>query len=598
MARPFVRSHLELLGLFLGVYKGVFCRLIRKAPLCKCGGKVDTEIGVSRHKANRMADWHSQLSATKNVVVSSHVHKGDCCHEPGKSSDYSEQPTVEVEKNSLQSAQDKLIRQCLDDAADGKVSTLTQAIVSGQLDINFKDTTGYCALHLSVWHNDLKSVNLLLNDAISPVDQRASNGFTPLMCAAQKGNLPLIKLFLDRGADIEARDSNGITPVILAAQYGQIRSFIVLKHRGADAHAVDINGCTVAHWAAFHNFSGFLLMLKAFNVPLDSTDNSGYTPLHRASSSNAVDSLAYLLRIDSDRTAKSLQGKTPQQVGQEAGLVGAQMAFITHSTQSKAFATSFKVAFTVAWVVVYLNYIASVLPFTAHCFYSSLAFNLCMLILPISSLLTLLSQSGELSRQSDSPDVGLIASIGEQFEAGNFADIPDAGQICFTCFLKRPQRSKHCQICDRCIPRQDHHCQFIGKCISERNLRRFVLTLSLTYFSVVLFLYLELQLFSAHIQDTAMSAVVAQTVLQIIETADFNVFVALTAVPVAWYSGWYLYLEVLAVSQGLTVNEVLNRHRYRYLFTNVEHKVKGNIMRFTNPFTRGFFMNWVDFLSS
>jgi hypothetical protein len=95
-----------------------------------------------------------------------------------------------------------------------------------------------------------------------------------------------------------------------------------------------------------------------------------------------------------------------------------------------------------------------------------------------------------------------------------------------------------------------------------------------------------------------MSVVLAQTVLKVIETADFNVCVAFAAVPVAWYSGWYLYLEVSAVSQGLTVNEVLNRHRYRYLFTKVEHKVKGTIMRFTNPFTRGFFKNWLDFLTS
>jgi len=36
---------------------------------------------------------------------------------------------------------------------------------------------------------------------------------------------------------------------------------------------------------------------------------------------------------------------------------------------------------------------------------------------------------------------------------------------------------------------------------------------------------------------------------------------------VAWYGFWYAFLELYAISDALTVNEVMNRHRYRYLFT-------------------------------
>ncbi|EQK98338.1 DHHC zinc finger domain-containing protein [Ophiocordyceps sinensis CO18] len=51
------------------------------------------------------------------------------------------------------------------------------------------------------------------------------------------------------------------------------------------------------------------------------------------------------------------------------------------------------------------------------------------------------------------------------------------GNVCRTCRLLKPARSKHCSICKRCIARADHHCAFINSCVGYGNHHWFLLLL-------------------------------------------------------------------------------------------------------------------------
>ncbi|KAF7502819.1 hypothetical protein GJ744_005032 [Endocarpon pusillum] len=58
---------------------------------------------------------------------------------------------------------------------------------------------------------------------------------------------------------------------------------------------------------------------------------------------------------------------------------------------------------------------------------------------------------------------------------------PLATQICRTCQLAKPARSKHCSICRACIQKADHHCVWINNCVGRNNYLYFLaLMLSLT----------------------------------------------------------------------------------------------------------------------
>jgi hypothetical protein len=53
--------------------------------------------------------------------------------------------------------------------------------------------------------------------------------------------------------------------------------------------------------------------------------------------------------------------------------------------------------------------------------------------------------------------------------------VPD--QVCTTCRLPKPPRSKHCSLCGHCIARLDHHCIFINGCVGYGNHHWFLLLL-------------------------------------------------------------------------------------------------------------------------
>eukprot|EP00117_Sycon_ciliatum_P002079 scpid60641/ scgid3503/ Palmitoyltransferase ZDHHC17; Huntingtin-interacting protein 14; Zinc finger DHHC domain-containing protein 17 len=62
-------------------------------------------------------------------------------------------------------------------------------------------------------------------------------------------------------------------------------------------------------------------------------------------------------------------------------------------------------------------------------------------------------------------------------------------ELCQTCFIKKPLRSKHCVYCDKCVSCFDHHCPFIMNCVGERNHRYFVQFLAVLGLINLIFMY-------------------------------------------------------------------------------------------------------------
>jgi ankyrin repeat protein len=73
------------------------------------------------------------------------------------------------------------------------------------------------ACRADVSHNAVHRVTVLLGYG-ADVNSRGREGFTALHYAVRSGNLPLLRLLLDRGADIEAGDPDGLTPLLHLAK--------------------------------------------------------------------------------------------------------------------------------------------------------------------------------------------------------------------------------------------------------------------------------------------------------------------------------------------------------------------------------------------
>ncbi|HWT72871.1 MAG TPA: ankyrin repeat domain-containing protein [Oxalicibacterium sp.] len=138
---------------------------------------------------------------------------------------------------------------------------------------------GDSGLMIAIRENAMRVFMVLLNARDIELDQKASNGDTPLMLAAFKANKPAVKallekgaavnrpgwtplhyaaaagdneivqMLLDKSANLDARSPNGTTPIMMAARGSHILTVKLLLDAGADATLKNQQGMTAIDFA-------------------------------------------------------------------------------------------------------------------------------------------------------------------------------------------------------------------------------------------------------------------------------------------------------------------------------------------------------------
>lgn len=88
-------------------------------------------------------------------------------------------------------------------------------------------------------------------DKFREVDSRSDNGQTPLMVAAEQGNLDIVQELIRRGANVNLDDIDSWTSLICAAKEGHIEVVQELLENGANLEHRDMGGWTALMWAAY-----------------------------------------------------------------------------------------------------------------------------------------------------------------------------------------------------------------------------------------------------------------------------------------------------------------------------------------------------------
>jgi ankyrin repeat protein len=223
---------------------------------------------------------------------------------------------------------------------------------------------GVSALHMAIWDSDREVVKTLLDAGIQanelPLQTRdpviaellLAHGGAPVATidgakahaihwAASQGALEVVKLLVERGADVNDVGPNGRTPLHRAAESGVMEMVAYLLKSGANAKTRDMNGNTAVYWATMATLkkhtafkpptrvgaggagaagepprpqdpAPILKLLLAHGTDVNAHNDAGYTALHQAAVDGKIDSVRLLLSKGADVTVRTKKGRTAE----------------------------------------------------------------------------------------------------------------------------------------------------------------------------------------------------------------------------------------------------------------------------------------------
>ena len=202
---------------------------------------------------------------------------------------------------------------------------------------NAAPVNGETPLMTAARTGNLEVVKLLVASKADVNGREASRGQTALMRAVAQNHPDIVRQMVHSGADVHARSKTGFTPLLFAAQQGNIESARILLDAGADVNETapdGIGGDTNARSLLKRNTAAGALL-----VAIDSHQNemarfllergadvnqhgAGRTPLHSAVQQQMPALVKRLLAHGADPNAR-LEKPMPllsRYIGQQAGL--------------------------------------------------------------------------------------------------------------------------------------------------------------------------------------------------------------------------------------------------------------------------------------
>jgi ankyrin repeat protein len=158
------------------------------------------------------------------------------------------------------------------------------------------------------------------------VNDTGGAGRTPIHYALP-GHLDMMRLLIEKGADVNLRDSEGASPLDDAVWNGNLDAAAVLIAHGARLNEPDTQtGATPVNEAAFRGHTELIRYLLLFHPDLTTADNRGRTPLGNAIRMRKEEAALLLLE------AQPAPQRTPQFLGETMqAAIGMDQAFVAEA---------------------------------------------------------------------------------------------------------------------------------------------------------------------------------------------------------------------------------------------------------------------------
>jgi ankyrin repeat protein len=155
--------------------------------------------------------------------------------------------------------------------------------------------------------NDYHGILKLLIERGADVDA-AWWCWTPLNGAAERGDLDVAKLLLEKGASVKSKDKSGWTPLFEAAKRGHSEVAKLLLEKGADVNAALEDG-----WTPLIRAGGQPEIVKLFlekGADVNAKDRKGFTALMNAAGAGRLEGVRLLIERGADLNARHRDGYT------------------------------------------------------------------------------------------------------------------------------------------------------------------------------------------------------------------------------------------------------------------------------------------------
>ncbi|KAL6498893.1 hypothetical protein OROHE_026400 [Orobanche hederae] len=458
-------------------------------------------------------------------------------------------------------------------SAYGDLEKLRKFVENDGVSLSQPDGNGYYALHWAALNNLADIVQYII-DRGGDVDAKDNAGQTALHWAAARGSIAAADVLLQNGARVEAADSNSYRPVHVAAQYGHtafLNHIVATYH--ADFNVPDNDGRSPLHWAAYKGFSDTIRLLLFRDACQESQDKEGCTPLHWAALRGNVEACSVLAHTGSKKELKlkDKEGKTPIELAFEKGHRHIAL-FLSNALRAQSKRWNHRICSAYSGEVGYAPFLFSLVVINAVLFIS------CVLLAPI------IKDPGYIRTQTgdhaDAEDPILNIDLnGNSIWNGNWS------QLCPTCKIIRPVRSKHCAVCRRCVEQFDHHCPWISNCVGKRNRWDFVVFILMGTLTASIGGAVALQRIWTSIPASSTGETWARNV--IFNHPGITAFLFMDGV-IFIAAATLLSVQATQIARNITTNEVANATRYGYL--------RGPDGRFRNPYNNGCWKNCSDFI--